>query len=571
MANATWCRSLRTDDWPRWVLIVCGIIAIGSSSPYRSAAQDAAPNGPPTVTLDERQQSLMKRHQRLEELLLRLAEVEAAENPERAALLRQAAGQSRDKFIANLMKTAGESIRSGQYKRAIDSQTDVAGELKLLLELLQSEDRSSRIRDEKQRYQKLMADLKRNLNNQRSTRAKTESGQDLKQAAEQQKSVTRRSESLKEKLSKENGTESKPSSEDKPSKPSEKDSKQSEKDSKPSDKEPKPSDKNSEPSDKNSKPSDKNPKPSDKNSKPSDRNAKPSDQPSKPSEQHSQSSDSPSPPQTPEQRVEEQLEKAVERMKEAQEELDRSKRDPAVDKQLAAEEELRKAIDELEKILRQLREEEKERKLAKLESRVRKMLAMQVAVNDDTTELGRVPKVQRDRSTDLKAGKISLAQKAVTEQADRAMLVLREEGSSVAFPEVLSQIRADTVTAGERLSQTKIDALTQGIQADIVAGLEEMADALARERKEMEQKKQGGQKPSQSGRPGEEPLIAAIAELKLIRTMETRIRKTTQRYDGRLQSAELSASEALPLLQNLADRQRRLYKITRDLVKKRNQ
>ena len=272
-----------------------------------------------------------------------------------------------------------------------------------------------------------------------------------------------------------------------------------------------------------------------------------------------------------EQQVEEQLQKAIEKMEQAEQELEQAKRDKATEKQREAEENLRTAIDRLEQILRQLREEELQRELAKLESRLRKMAAMQTKVLDDTVELAATPKQQRNRQTDLKAGDLAFEEKKITLEADRAMLLLREEGSSVAFPEVVDQIRADTVQVSDRLSQTKIDAVTQGIQQDVLAALEEMIAALQQAQRDLEEKKQQQQQgqPQQPGQQ-EQPLVQALAELKLIRTMESRIKSTTERYSGLLESGESAGDDVLPLLQNLSERQNCLYRITRDLVLKRN-
>jgi hypothetical protein len=233
---------------------------------------------------------------------------------------------------------------------------------------------------------------------------------------------------------------------------------------------------------------------------------------------------------------------------------------------------LRAAIVRLERILRQLREEEMQRELAKLESRLRKMAAMQAQVLDDTVALAATPQAQRNRQTDLKAGDLAFEEKKITLEADRAMLLLREEGSSVAFPEVISQIRSDTTRVADRLGQTKIDTVTQGIQQDILAALEEMIAAVQKSQRDLEKKRQQQQQgqPSRSGQ-GEQPLVEALAELKLIRTMETRIKSTTNRYSGLLESGESSENEVEPLLQDLSDRQNRLYRVTRDLVLKRNQ
>ncbi len=260
-------------------------------------------------------------------------------------------------------------------------------------------------------------------------------------------------------------------------------------------------------------------------------------------------------------------------MKQAEKELEQAKREEATEKPREAEEQLRAAIAHLARILRQLREEELLRELAKLEGRLRKMATMQNKVLEDTIALAATPVEQRNRQTDLKAGDLAFAEKNITLEADRAMLLLREEGSSIAFPEVVSQIRDDTATVSDRLSQTKIDLVTQGIQQDILAALDEMIVALQKAQRDLEQQQQQQQQQGQQGQQGqgEQPLVEALAELKLIRTMETRIKSTTDRYSSLLESGSSSGKEILPLLQNLSDRQNRLYRITRDLVLKRNQ
>src|SRR6056297_3230206 len=153
--------------------------------------------------LAQRQTGVTQRYQRLEELLLRLADSEAAENPERAALLRRAARQSRDKFVLDRLRGAQDSLRNQEFQKAVDAQEAANGELAALLKLLLSEDRSQRIRDEKERYAKLVKDLKRNLNNQRSTRARTENGVEMEEMQQEQKSVTERSAELNRRIQEE--------------------------------------------------------------------------------------------------------------------------------------------------------------------------------------------------------------------------------------------------------------------------------------------------------------------------------------------------------------------------------
>jgi hypothetical protein len=506
------------------------------------------------TALSQRQAGVSDRYQQLEELLLRLADMEVAENPERAALLRRAARQSRDKFVLEKLRTATESIQTEEYQKAVESQESAGEELGALLTLLMSEDRSKRIRDEKERYRKLIKDLKRNLNNQRSARARTENDADIEEVKKEQKSVTERSKELKDRLSKEN----------------EKESSNDQRENESKDAQPEDGQKNSEQEQGEQKQGEQ------KQAERTEGKQTPSEsqQPSQGNQSESQQQNpeqQQAEPQSPEQQVEQQLQKAIEKMQQAEKELEDANRDQATEQQREAEENLRTAIDRLEQILRQLREEEMQRELAKLESRLRKMAAMQTKILDDTVSLAATPRQQRNRQTDLKAGDLAFEEKKITLEADRAMLLLREEGSSVAFPEVVDQIRSDTVLVSDRLSQTKIDAVSQGIQQDILAALEEMIAALQKAQRDLEEKKRQQQQgqPQQPGQQ-EQPLVQALAELKLIRTMETRIKSTTERYSGLLESGESAGDDVLPLLQNLSERQNRLYRITRDLVLKRN-
>jgi len=64
--------------------------------------------------------------------------------------------------------------------------------------------------------------------------------------------------------------------------------------------------------------------------------------------------------------------------------------------------------------------------------------------------------------------------------------------------------------------------------------------------------------------------VEQLAELKLIRTMETRIMSTTERY-AKILAESGDAADVLPLVRDLAERQSNLYRITRDIVQKRNQ
>ena len=99
--------------------------------------------------------------------------------------------------------------------------------------------------------------------------------------------------------------------------------------------------------------------------------------------------------------------------------------------------ELEQAKAELEEILRQLREEEMARTLAMLEARFRKMLDAQVEVYEGTKRLDKVAEAERDRDDEIEAGRLSRKEAQIAAEADKALAVLREEGSAVAFPEAV--------------------------------------------------------------------------------------------------------------------------------------
>lgn len=629
----------------RQIVLVSVMVGLGCAPLQAQPAGDGqaveAADGKPGVALVDRQSKVAQQFQRLEELLLRLAEMETAENPERAALLRRAAKQSRETFILDRLGSATEALRVAKFQQAIDDQKLASENLEALLKLLLTEDRPQRIRDEKERITNWIKDLKRQERRQRATRARTENDADLEEVEAEQKGITEQADRLREEMAQQDQptqgddasaqqaspdgasedpadkTESPPgqAGEDAASADSGDDQmapqKQAERELEQARQEEREALLRLEEAKQDSQRAEQSgdtesqtaaeaaqqaaeqaaqqaeqarqeaearmqqmqaaAQQSSESDPSSDSQSPPGAEPSSEAEQ--QESPQQPPPQTPEDNAQQRLQRAVERMEQAQQNLEQAKREEAIDNQRKAEEELRQAIDQLERILRQLREEEMQRELARLESRVRKMAQMQAAVLERTQELSAIPQATRDRQTDLRAGNLAGEQRKIVMEADRAMLLLREEGSSVAFPEVMQQVRGDMQTVADRLSQTKIDGVTQGIQEDILAALEEMVQALQQAQRDLEEQRQQqqDQQPMQQG-DSEQPLVDALAELKLLRTMQTRVKSTTERYDTMLREpAGDSPGEIAALIRNLAERQNRLYSITRDLVLRRNQ
>jgi hypothetical protein len=257
-------------------------------------------------------------------------------------------------------------------------------------------------------------------------------------------------------------------------------------------------------------------------------------------------------------------------MEDAQKKLDEAERDGAAEKQREALKDLELAKAELERVLRQLREEEMERTLTQLAARFRRMLELQVAVYDGTVRLDRVPEADRDHDDEIESARLSRQESQIVQEADKSLLLLHEDGSSVAFPEALEQMRDDMRQVAEWLSAVKVGELTQGVEQDIIAALEETIAALEKAIKDLEKNRtRPGQSPP-AGESAEPELVNKLAELKMIRSLQARIYQRTQRYGQMIEGEQAETAELLEALRVLAERQQRVYRATADLELGRN-
>lgn len=249
-------------------------------------------------------------------------------------------------------------------------------------------------------------------------------------------------------------------------------------------------------------------------------------------------------------------------MKEAQKKLDEAKRQGAVEKQDQAIRELEQAKAELERILRQLREEETQRMLALLEARFRKMLAMQREVYEGTVRLDKIPAAERTHDQEIESNRMSRKEAEIVLEADKALTLLHEDGTAVAFPEAVEQIRSDMEQVVEFLAAANVGGVTQSVEKDILAALEEMIAALQKAIKDHEDQKS---QPSQSGQSRDPPLVDQLSEIKMVRALQMRVNVRTERY-GKLKESP----EVREVLAKLSRQEARVNKITRDLSMGKN-
>ena len=540
--------------------------------------------------LAARQSRVADKYDRLEKLMLRMSELEASLNPKRAALLKEAVSQSGEKLTRVQLEQVVKLIGSRQWKKAIEGQTEADTDLKALLQLLLSENRADRLKSEQQRIKEYIKEVERLIRLEKGIQGRTEGAENPADLAKNQGDIAKRAAELAKKIkdNEEGGdqNEGKPNegkpdegkpNEGKPNEGKPNEGKPNEgkpNESKPNEGKPnegKPSEgKPSEGKPSEGKPSEGKPsegKPSE--GKPSE--GKPSE--GKPSEGKPSEGDSGKGNQDQQKQNEnparKRIEAAEQKMKEAQQRLEEAKRKEAVEAQEQAKKDLEAAKAELEEILRQMREEEIERTLAMLEGRFRKMLEMELKIYESTKRLAKASSNPDNREVEIQAGKLSFEQRKVAVEADKALTLLHEEGSSIAFPESVEQIRDDMEQVATWLSAAKVGTLTQGLEEDIIQALEEAIEALEKAQENQEQKKQDPP-PPQNGQPQDQPLVDKIAELKMIRAMQVRVNKKTQRYARLLDDADDPVGQAPEgeLREAIAKeglREQKIQQITRDV------
>jgi len=227
-----------------------------------------------------------------------------------------------------------------------------------------------------------------------------------------------------------------------------------------------------------------------------------------------------------------ELEEAIPFQKDAEKKVGDNNRKDASKGQDQALEQIAKAVAELEKRLKQLREEEAKKLLAALENRINKMLVMQIEVYEATKAIdGNVQKNMNeigaaDRQKSLMQGD---REGEIVVEADRAMKLMENEGSAVAFATVLNEVRIDMIAVQRRLSQVYVDKPTQVIEEQIISMLKDMAEAL--KKAQQEPPPPAPPKPGQAGKPpANKKLLDLIAELKLIRSLQKQVNERTKMY-----------------------------------------
>lgn len=480
-----------------------------SAQPKTSADAKQAPAD--KLVLEE--QRIADKYKHLEEVLFRMAELNAATDPRRAALLKKAVGQGKDKLIAVRFDQIVELLGKDQLSRALENQAEIDQDLHALLEMLISENRAKHILSEKARIRQYLKELNVIIKQEKDIQGRTTGGDDSKRLAGEQGKIADKTGNLADNIRKNEGEKEEGGGRKAEGGKKAEDGKEA-------------------------------------NGQGNKAEDQPQDQPQDPARKR--------------------LEAARQRMKDAEAELKKAQRQGAGEKQEEAIRELQLAKAKLEDILRQLREEEIERTLAMLETRFRKMLQMQEEVYDGTVRLDKVPEAERTHNHEIEASRLSGKQSQIVVEMDRALLLLRDDGSAVAMLEVAQQIYDDMQQVVQRLAQAKVGKITQNIEEDILSALKEAIEALKKAQQDAAKRKSPpGQQPP--GEPQDPPLVDILAELKMIRALQVQVNTRTARYSKMIEGEQAENTDLLQAIRHLAERQQRIHRVTRDLQMGKNQ
>ncbi len=558
-----------------FALSVVARAAAQESPDVSGVASDAT--AAPADPLPEIEGRLAERYDRLELLAGRLAELTGSTQPRRAELLRQLIARGRQNDVTGQFDEIIAALGDESFTTAIDGQARLNTELQKLLELLLQEDRDRQLETERKRVLRYLQDVNKLIRLQRGVKARTDGGDDAEELADDQERVGNETGKLQQEIedseatpqSSEGDDSGKPNggkssgSESQPPKPNDEDAEDAEQ---PED------DEEGEDAESEDKPAGEQSEGEQQSGEQQSGEQQPGGQQSDGQPQSGSPSDgSPQEPQqSPMQRAAERLKQAQQRMQDAQKQLEQAQRGGAQAEQDVAIEELEQAKADLERILRQLREEEMERMLVLLEARFRKMLDEQNEVYEETKKLDKAAATAPEHELEIAAGRQSRRERLIVREADRCLVLLREDGTSVAFPEAVEQARDDMKQIAERLNRVKVDLITQTMEEDVIAALEEtlgmLQETIDKLRDQKAQPQGGG-----GGGSGEQSLVDQLAELRMIRALQVRVNNRTKQYGALIEGEQALEDELLGLLDELALRQAKIFQATDDLDLGRNQ
>src|SRR5579885_3542988 len=168
-----------------WAFLVQSSV-LAAPLPDGPADESSSETAGASAELPLSQEQVLKKYQRFEEVLLRMSELTAASDPKRAALLRKAVAQSKDRLIGVQFDRLVSLLKRDQLATAVTNQKEVEKDLRQLLDLLLSEQRADRLKSERERIKEQIRRINELINKQQQLEGQTQGGGNLKKLSEGQ-------------------------------------------------------------------------------------------------------------------------------------------------------------------------------------------------------------------------------------------------------------------------------------------------------------------------------------------------------------------------------------------------
>ncbi len=479
--------------------------------------------------LAARQQIARDRMVQLEDRMYRLVEKLAAGEPEQAKRLEEALRRSKELLIRRNMDEVIDLLEKGDLSTASDKETTIGKGIQQLLAILLAEtDRTKELKQESDRLRAFEQKIAELIEEQRHLKDQLDPASapaDAQSAAGKQHDLAQRADQLADQMQGNKGSQDQPASEQADASSS---------------------------------------RPSSNPSESSDQNRQQSgDKQSDSSGQEKSEQGDPTAPNEPTAPGTENVQKAEQHMNQAAEQLRGKQGQQAHGEQQKAIDELEEARRQLRETLDQLRREQQEEILRGLESRFTAMLAKQEAVNRQTADLDAKGRPAWTRADDLAVGGLARDEEKLAGEADEALHILEEEGTTIVFPQVVEELRDGLKEVAARLSNRQTGGLTAQLQADIIELLKELIAAVQQLRQQNEAGSSAQAMPAQPDGPP--PLLPGSAELKLLRSCQVRVNRMTAQLEAAASDGGESPHDREARTRKVAERQREVGEMTRKM------
>jgi len=266
--------------------------------------------------------------------------------------------------------------------------------------------------------------------------------------------------------------------------------------------------------------------------------------------------------------------KASEKMSSASESLSGAKAGKAADQQQEAVEELEKGREKVEDTLEALQEAFRNQLIAYLKEKFTNMLAQQKSTTRSTRSLDLKLRAlllaagDNPPSIDIKdrqlAKRLAATELKLSTICDDVLDVLSEDGTTLVFPEIVVELKADLNHTSELLDNLQTGESTRMVQKDIEDTVSEILAALeeASKKPPPPNPNKGREKQNQNSSA---PLLAKSAELKMVRALQLRVNRRTKRFHNSRKTDELSGP-ARTQLREIGRKQKDVEKLLRKIA-----